>query len=237
MRSPAEIPYRRRLRDRAARCRRTGVVRCPTCDQEEALEVANRVVVMDKGRIEQVGTPAEVYDSPASAFVHGFIGELIELPVQVADGGVQLGGEKLSLAADGVRSGHFKAVRPSPRHADRPGRRRRLSGRDHACPQFRSCPARRSRAVARKNRDRDRCAPRPGTEGRRGRRPQSPSLPDICRINLRHSGMMRRHQTPDAQLRIGESRHFAGAQLRTIKFCPVHLSATVGMQQRPLIGG
>src|SRR6185312_5336047 len=38
-----------------------------THDQEEALEVANRVVVMDKGRIEQVGTPAEVYDSPASA--------------------------------------------------------------------------------------------------------------------------------------------------------------------------
>ena len=35
-----------------------------THDQEEALEVANRVVVMDKGRIEQVGTPAEVYDSP-----------------------------------------------------------------------------------------------------------------------------------------------------------------------------
>ena len=75
-----------------------------------------------------------------------------------------------------------------------PAGSRRLSGRDHACPQFRSCPARRSRAVARKNRDRDRRAPRPGTEGRRGRRPQSPSLPDICRVNLRHSGMMRRHQ-------------------------------------------
>src|SRR5262249_57774292 len=57
-----------------------------THDQEEALEVANRVVVMDKGRIEQVGTPTEVYDRPASAFVHGFIGESIELPCQVADG-------------------------------------------------------------------------------------------------------------------------------------------------------
>ncbi len=45
-----------------------------THDQEEALEVANRVVVMDKGKIEQVGTPGEVYDHPASAFVHGFIG-------------------------------------------------------------------------------------------------------------------------------------------------------------------
>src|SRR3954453_9996039 len=42
-----------------------------THDQEEALEVANRIVVMDKGRVEQIGTPADVYDSPASAFVHG----------------------------------------------------------------------------------------------------------------------------------------------------------------------
>src|SRR5215469_10977059 len=76
-----------------------------THDQEEALEVANRVVVMDKGRIEQIGTPSEVYDNPATAFVHGFIGESIELPVQVGDGGVHLGGEKLDIAADGARPG------------------------------------------------------------------------------------------------------------------------------------
>src|SRR5262249_48717640 len=76
-----------------------------THDQEEALEVANRVAVMDKGRIEQFGTPTEVYDSPASAFVHGFIGESIELPVEIADGGVQLGGETLAIAADGMGPG------------------------------------------------------------------------------------------------------------------------------------
>src|SRR5450631_651406 len=46
-----------------------------THDQEEALEVADRVVVMNRGRIEQIGTPDEVYDHPATAFVHGFIGE------------------------------------------------------------------------------------------------------------------------------------------------------------------
>jgi sulfate transport system ATP-binding protein len=57
-----------------------------THDQEEALEVANRVVVMDKGRIEQIGTPGEVYDNPATAFVHGFIGESIVLLVEVCDG-------------------------------------------------------------------------------------------------------------------------------------------------------
>jgi sulfate/thiosulfate transport system ATP-binding protein len=76
-----------------------------THDQEEALEVANRVVVMDKGRIEQIGTPNEVYDHPATAFVHGFIGESIELPVQVGDGAVRLDGRALGIAADGLMSG------------------------------------------------------------------------------------------------------------------------------------
>jgi sulfate/thiosulfate transport system ATP-binding protein len=76
-----------------------------THDQEEALEVANRVVVMDKGRIEQVGTPCDVYDSPATAFVHGFIGESIVLPVQVVNGAVRLNGRALDLAANGVATG------------------------------------------------------------------------------------------------------------------------------------
>ncbi|WP_458759764.1 sulfate/molybdate ABC transporter ATP-binding protein [Afipia sp. TerB] len=76
-----------------------------THDQEEALEVANRVVVMDKGRIEQIGTPGEVYDNPATAFVHGFIGESIVLPVQVNDGRVHLGGRTLSLKACEAISG------------------------------------------------------------------------------------------------------------------------------------
>jgi sulfate transport system ATP-binding protein len=76
-----------------------------THDQEEALEVANRVVVMDKGRIEQTGTPSEVYDNPATAFVHGFIGESIVLPVDVCDGCVRFGGKPLNIAADGVASG------------------------------------------------------------------------------------------------------------------------------------
>jgi sulfate transport system ATP-binding protein len=45
-----------------------------THDQEEALEVADRVAVMNKGVIEQIGTPDEVYDHPASAFVQTFLG-------------------------------------------------------------------------------------------------------------------------------------------------------------------
>lgn len=47
-----------------------------THDQEEALEVADRIVVMNKGRIEQVGTPEEVYAKPATPFVYRFIGDV-----------------------------------------------------------------------------------------------------------------------------------------------------------------
>ncbi|MGD9836618.1 MAG: sulfate/molybdate ABC transporter ATP-binding protein [Afipia sp.] len=76
-----------------------------THDQEEALEVANRVVVMDKGKIEQIGTPGDVYDNPATAFVHGFIGESIVLPVQVMDGKVRLGDKVLNLEPRDAVSG------------------------------------------------------------------------------------------------------------------------------------
>jgi sulfate transport system ATP-binding protein len=76
-----------------------------THDQEEALEVANRVVVMDRGHIEQIGSPGEVYDTPATAFVHGFIGESIMLPVEVRDGTVRLNGRALDLHPQGAASG------------------------------------------------------------------------------------------------------------------------------------
>jgi sulfate transport system ATP-binding protein len=79
-----------------------------THDQEEALEVANRVVVMDKGRIEQIGSPGEVYDEPATAFVHGFIGESIVLPVDVRDGCVRFGGKALNIAAPNAACGTSK---------------------------------------------------------------------------------------------------------------------------------
>ncbi|OUM02892.1 sulfate/molybdate ABC transporter ATP-binding protein [Variovorax sp. JS1663] len=47
-----------------------------THDQEEALEVADRVVLMNGGRIEQVGSPQDVWDHPASPFVYGFLGDV-----------------------------------------------------------------------------------------------------------------------------------------------------------------
>jgi len=57
-----------------------------THDQEEALELADRVVVLSKGAIEQVGTPDEIYDHPVSPFVYGFIGQSNCLEVTLASG-------------------------------------------------------------------------------------------------------------------------------------------------------
>jgi sulfate transport system ATP-binding protein len=47
-----------------------------THDQEEALEVSDRVAIMNRGQIEQLGTPAEVYDNPVNAFVYEFLGDV-----------------------------------------------------------------------------------------------------------------------------------------------------------------
>lgn len=53
-----------------------------THDQEEAMEVADQIVVMNQGKVEQVGTAAEIYDHPASAFVMSFIGPVNVIPVR-----------------------------------------------------------------------------------------------------------------------------------------------------------
>ena len=70
-----------------------------THDQEEALELADRVVVLSEGRVEQVGAPDEIYDEPSSPFVFSFIGESSVLPVRVEQGKVWLDGRPLDLAA------------------------------------------------------------------------------------------------------------------------------------------
>ena len=67
-----------------------------THDQEEALEVADRVVLMDHGKVEQVGTPEQVYRHPASPFVYGFLGSVNLFHGRVQDEAVHVGGERLS---------------------------------------------------------------------------------------------------------------------------------------------
>lgn len=68
-----------------------------THDQEEALELADRVVVMSQGKIEQVGTADDVYDTPNSPFVFSFIGESSNLPVTIRDGHVLFQGESIGI--------------------------------------------------------------------------------------------------------------------------------------------
>jgi len=92
-------------------------------DQEEALELADRVVVMNRGRIEQVGTPEEIYQQPATPFVFEFIGKSNKLPVRIQSGRLVAGDQRLEAdgldgAADGsaiayVRPEHL-ALTPTP---------------------------------------------------------------------------------------------------------------------------
>ncbi|MFZ3005642.1 MAG: sulfate/molybdate ABC transporter ATP-binding protein [Phenylobacterium sp.] len=82
-----------------------------THDQEEALELADRVAILNHGVIEQVGTPQEVHDRPVGAFVAGFVGEANRLEGSVKAGHFQ-GGE-IALPAQGAADGAAVAfVRP-----------------------------------------------------------------------------------------------------------------------------
>lgn len=76
-----------------------------THDQEEAMEMADRVVVMRDGRIEQIGTPDVVYDRPESGFVFGFIGESCRIDGVVRDGAVVVADLALGAAPEGLASG------------------------------------------------------------------------------------------------------------------------------------
>ena len=69
-----------------------------THDQEEALSVADRIVVMNHGVIEQVGTPMEIYREPASAFVADFVGKVNVLSGRVANRQLQVGSLQMETA-------------------------------------------------------------------------------------------------------------------------------------------
>ncbi|MFL5532023.1 MAG: sulfate/molybdate ABC transporter ATP-binding protein [Gemmatimonadales bacterium] len=66
-----------------------------THDQEEALEVSDRVVIMNEGRVEQSGTPEEVYDRPATPFVYGFLGDVNLFHGRIHQGHVNIGESEL----------------------------------------------------------------------------------------------------------------------------------------------
>jgi sulfate/thiosulfate transport system ATP-binding protein len=94
---------RRWLREIHDKTRHTTVF--VTHDQEEALELADRVVVMNEGRIEQVAPPDEIYDAPASAFVFSFIGESSSLPVEIRGGEISFAGQPTGLKATNAADG------------------------------------------------------------------------------------------------------------------------------------
>jgi sulfate/thiosulfate transport system ATP-binding protein len=71
-----------------------------THDQDEALEVADRIVLMDHGRVEQVGTPQEVYERPATPFVYGFLGAVNRFVGRSSGGVLHMGEHQLPHAGE-----------------------------------------------------------------------------------------------------------------------------------------
>jgi len=92
-----------------------------THDQEEALEVADRVVLMNRGKIEQIGSPQQVWDHPASPFVYGFLGDVNLFHGRAHEGEIQLDGMKLASPEHGdvQNAKAFAYVRPHDLEVER----------------------------------------------------------------------------------------------------------------------
>src|SRR5512145_1677822 len=92
-----------------------------THDQEEALSMADRVVVMNDGVIEQIGSPSDVYERPATPFVADFLGKVNVLKATaLGDGRFRVGSVELTLPADGNGAGEPVRIylRPEDRHVE-----------------------------------------------------------------------------------------------------------------------
>ncbi|MBI3242912.1 MAG: ABC transporter ATP-binding protein [Chloroflexi bacterium] len=109
-----------------------------THDQEEALSISDRIVVMSAGKMEQVGTPFEIYNFPQTAFTASFVGQLNLIPVTVADaasGRCTFNGQSLSVGRDiklANGSAGRLALRPEELNlggANGDGKKNQLSGR------------------------------------------------------------------------------------------------------------
>jgi putative spermidine/putrescine transport system ATP-binding protein len=83
-----------------------------THDQEEAMSLADRIVVMNAGGVEQVSAPGTVYDQPATLFVAGFIGTMTMLPATLADGRLTAGPLRLPFAPKDATGEWTVALRP-----------------------------------------------------------------------------------------------------------------------------
>jgi sulfate/thiosulfate transport system ATP-binding protein len=96
-----------------------------THDQEEAFEVADRVVVMNRGKVEQIGTPEEVFEHPANAFVMDFLGNVNVFHGRVQRGKAMVSGLELEYPGYTHEEGRDAAVYVRPHelaiHAERDG--------------------------------------------------------------------------------------------------------------------
>jgi sulfate transport system ATP-binding protein len=92
-----------------------------THDQEEALELADRVAIFNRGIVEQVGTPDDVLDRPATAFVAGFVGEAVRLPVDAAGSWIRIGPHQVRTPEENVAGPAELFVRPRDLVIARPG--------------------------------------------------------------------------------------------------------------------
>ena len=68
-----------------------------THDQEEALEVADQIIVMNKGNVEQIGSPREVYEKPATPFVFDFLGQANRFEGEHTEGIIRIGNDRIQL--------------------------------------------------------------------------------------------------------------------------------------------
>lgn len=112
--SALDAKVRSQLRDEIRRVQReVGITTLfVTHDQEEALAVADRVGVMNAGRLEQLAAPAELYTAPATPFVAEFVGLSNRIPVQVQDGRVRLWGNMVRVLPGSVAGAGTALVRP-----------------------------------------------------------------------------------------------------------------------------
>ena len=103
-----------------------------THDQEEALSMSDTVVVMDKGKIQQIGTPEDIYNEPVNAFVADFIGESnIVDAIMIDDYTVTFGGVKFKCLDKGYDKNEFveAVVRPEDIQIVQPGAQASLTGK------------------------------------------------------------------------------------------------------------
>jgi iron(III) transport system ATP-binding protein len=91
------VHLRQQIRDLQRRLGLTAIM--VTHDQEEALSMADRVVAMRDGEVEQIGTPTEIYHTPRSLFVAGFVGKMNILPGRVAGGRLAIGSLNYAVPA------------------------------------------------------------------------------------------------------------------------------------------